>query len=146
MLRLWLQQCVLRVRAEAGRRGLSVTCLLADANALEPFPHQAFDLVSASYASIPRTPDRRGVHTILDAVAPGGTLVVLGHDSEAMRSPRHHGVPFDPDAYLQIEDFAAVLAEAPQWTIESVDMRPRPPGSATAAHHVDEKVLRARRS
>lgn len=134
-----------RVRTEAEHRGVSVSCLLADANSLRPFPREAFDLVTASYASIPRTPDRRAVHTILDAVAPGGTLLVLSHDPEAMRSPQHHGVPFDPDAYLQVDDFIAVLAETPGWTIESQDKRPRPPGAATAEHHVDDVVLRARR-
>ncbi|MEW1953138.1 bifunctional NAD(P)/FAD-dependent oxidoreductase/class I SAM-dependent methyltransferase [Terrabacter sp. NPDC080008] len=134
-----------RVRAEAERRGLSVTCELADANALEPFARGGFDLVSAAYASIPRTPDRRGVFNVLDAVAPGGTLVVLSHDLEAMHDPEHQHASFDPDAYIHLDDFAAVIEAAPGWTIEVNEKRPRPAGSASAPQHADDRVLRARR-
>lgn len=132
-----------RVQAEAERRDLPVTCALADANARDPFARGGFELVSAAYASIPRTPDLRGVHNVLDAVAPGGTLVILSHDMEAMQDPKHQHRPFDPEAYLHIEDFAAVLATLPGWTIAVNEKRPRPAGSASAAHHADDRVLRA---
>lgn len=135
-----------RVQAEATRRGLRVACQQADANAWQPFARGGFDLVAASYASIPRTPDRRGVHNILDAVAPGGTLIIISHDREAMHDAPHRRRPFDPDAYLQVDDFLAVVKDAPGWTIEVNDKRPRPTGAASAAHHVDDLVLRARRT
>jgi thioredoxin reductase/SAM-dependent methyltransferase len=135
-----------RIEREAERRGLPITCAPADANAREPYAPGGFDLVSAAYASIPRTPDLRSVHNILDAVAPGGTLLVLSHDLEAMRATQHRHRPFDPDAYVHAEDFAAALAEAPDWTVEVDDTRARPAGSATAAHHVQDRVLRARRA
>jgi thioredoxin reductase/SAM-dependent methyltransferase len=135
-----------RIQTEAERRGLPVACDLVDANAREPFTRDGFDLVSAAYASIPRTPDLRGVHNILDAVAPDGTLVILSHDLEAMRDPKHQHRPFDPDAYLHIDDFAAVLKATRGWTIEVNDKRPRPAGSASAAHHADDRVLRAHRA
>src|SRR5690606_30571272 len=93
------QRALARVAAEAERRGLRVECHHADANALEPFERAAFDLVSAQYASIPRTPDGRAVRNLLDAVAPGGTLLVVGHDLEPMRAPidtRVESRPFDP--------------------------------------------------
>jgi SAM-dependent methyltransferase len=125
---------------------VSVICLLADANALDPFAGDEFDLVSASYASIPRTPDARAVRNLLDAVAPGGTLLVLSHDLEAMRDPRHEHRAFDPDSYLAVGDFVAALEGDADWTIEVHEKRTRPPGSATAAHHVDDVVLRARRA
>lgn len=140
------EHVLLGVHAEATRRGLPVTCQPADANGWEPFARGGFDLVSASYASIPRTPDLRGVHNIIDAVAPGGTLVVISHDLETMHDPQHQHRPFDPDAYLHIDDFATALRAAAGWTIEVNEKRPRPPGSATAAHHVDDLVLRARRA
>ena len=81
------QRALDRVAAEAERRGLRVECHHADANALDAFEPGAFDLVSAQYASIPRTPDGRGVRNLLDAVAPGGTLLVVSHDLEPMRAP-----------------------------------------------------------
>lgn len=139
-----------RIRVEAERRDLPVRCELADANAWEPFAQGSaqggFDLVSAAYASIPRTPDLRGVHNVLDAVAPGGSLVILSHDLEAMRDPQHGHRPFDPDAYLHIDDFVTAIKAAAGWTIEVDDKRPRPPGSASAAHHAEDRVLRARRA
>ena len=137
-----------RVAAEAERRRLAVACHHADANAVEPFERSGFDLVSAQYASIPRTPDDRAVHNLLEAVAPGGTLLVVSHDLAPMRTPidtRVQSRPFDPDAYVRVDDVAAVLAGSPEWEVEVHEARPRPPGAASAGHHVDDVVLRARR-
>ncbi len=141
------QRALDRVHAEAARRDLSVECQQADANALDAFEPGAFDLVSAQYPSIPRTPDGRGVRNLLNAVAPGGTLLVVSHDLEPMRAPIDtlaHSRPFDPDAYVTVDDFAAALAQTSGWDIEVHEKRPRPPGAATAAIHVDDLVLRAR--
>jgi SAM-dependent methyltransferase len=142
------QRALDRLGAEADRRGLPVKRHHSDANSLDAFDAGAFDLVSAQYASIPRTPDRRFVRNLLDAVAPGGTLLVVSHDLEPMRAPidtRAHSRAFDPDAYVRVEDFVAALAESPAWDIQVHEKRPRPPGAASASHHVDDIVLRARR-
>jgi SAM-dependent methyltransferase len=141
------QRALDRVDAGAKRHGLPVECHHADANALDAFEGGAFDLVSAQYASIPRTPDRRAVHNLLHAVAPGGTLLVVSHDLEPMRAPIDtwtHSRPFDPDAYVTLDDFAAVLADSSTWDIEVREKRRRPPGAASASHHIDDVVLRAR--
>ena len=136
-----------RIEAAAAQRGLPVTALHVDANALQAYPVGAFDLVSVQYGAIARTPDQRGVHSILDAVAPGGTLLVVGHDLEPMRAA-HHGeqgsIHFDPDAYIRIDDIAEVLAASSNWRIDVHEKRTRPPGAASA-HHVDDIVLRAHR-
>lgn len=134
-----------RVQSEAAHRSLRVTCRQADANAWQPFDPGGFDLVAASYASIPRTPDRRGLLNILDAVAPAGTVIIIGHDFAAMREAQHHRPPFDPEAFLHIDDFLAAVKDSPDWTIEVSEKRPRPAGSASGAHHADDLVLRARR-
>jgi thioredoxin reductase/SAM-dependent methyltransferase len=142
------QRALDRVQAEADRRGLRVECHHADANALDAFEAEAFDLVSAQYAAIPRTPDGRAIGNILSAVARGGTLLVVSHDLEPMRAPvdaTAHSRPFDPDAYVRVDDFAAALTASPAWEIEVHEKRPRPPGAASASHHVDDVVLRARR-
>jgi thioredoxin reductase/SAM-dependent methyltransferase len=142
------QRALDRVSAEAERAGLCVQCHHADANALDAFPTAGFDLVSAQYASIPRTPDRRGVRNLLNAVAPGGTLLIVSHDLEPMRAPINtlaHSRPFDPDAYVRVDDFAAALGDSAEWDIEVNEMRPRPAGATTASHHTDDVVLRARR-
>jgi thioredoxin reductase/SAM-dependent methyltransferase len=142
------QRALARLAAEADRRGAGVECHHADANALDAFEAGAFDLVSAQYASIPRTPDDRAIRNLLNAVAPGGTLLVVSHDLDPMRAPIDtlaHSRPFDPDAYVRVDDFASALASSPAWDIEVHEKRPRPAGAASASHHVDDIVLRARR-
>jgi thioredoxin reductase/protein-L-isoaspartate O-methyltransferase len=137
-----------RIAAEAEHRGLDIDLLHADANARDPFAARSFDLVSAQYASIPRTPDDRAIHNLLAAVAPGGLLVVVSHDLEPLRAAvdtKMQSRPFDPDAYVRVEDVVAVLSTAPDWSIEVHVTRPRPAGSAST-HHVDDVVLRARRA
>jgi thioredoxin reductase len=136
-----------RVADEAQQRGLEVRTCHADANAFDPFGDEQFDLVSAHYASIPRTPDDRAIEHLLDAVAPGGTLLVVGHDLTPMRGPidtAEHSRAFDPDAYVRVDDVARALDGRPGWTIEVLEVRPRPAG-ASSSHHVDDVVLRARR-
>lgn len=137
-----------RVAEAAELRGVDVECLHADANSPHPYGSRTFDLVSAQYASIARTPDRRGERNMIEAVASGGTLVVVGHDLEPMRTPidvTTQSRGFDPDAYVRVDDVAATLAESPDWDVEVFEKRPRPPGATSAAHHVDDVVLRARR-
>jgi thioredoxin reductase/SAM-dependent methyltransferase len=140
------ERALARVVTVASERRLSIECHQADANALDAFETAAFDLVSAHYASIPRSPDRRGVTNLLNAVAPGGTLLVVSHDLEAMRAPidtNEHSRPFDPDAYLRVDDFVTTLTNTPGWTIEIHAIRNRAPGASS--HHVADVVLRARR-
>jgi SAM-dependent methyltransferase len=142
------QRALDKIGAEAERRGLRVERLRADANAADPFGTEMFDLVSAQYASIPRTADGRAIRNLLRAVAPGGTLLVVGHDLEPMRAPvdaPEHGRAFDPDAYVRTDDVAAALDGSPSWEVERHEKRPRPGGAASASHHVDDVVLRARR-
>jgi thioredoxin reductase/SAM-dependent methyltransferase len=143
------QRALDRIDAEAERRGLCIDRHHADANSLAAFDAGAFDLVSAQYASIPRTPDGRGVANLLEAVAPGGTLLVVSHDLEPMRAPidtRTQSRAFDPDAYVRVDDVAAALADTVDWVIEVHEKRSRPAGAASASHHVDDVVLRARRA
>ena len=73
---------------------------------------------------------------------------VVSHDLEPMRAPidtHQHSRAFDPDAYVRVEDFVTALKPSADWDIELDDKRPRPPGAASASHHVDDVVLRARR-
>ncbi len=137
-----------RVSAAAGQRSVQVGTLHVDANAPDAFERSGFDLVSAQYASIPRSPDGRALDNVIHAVAPGGTLLVVGHDLAPMRTPidtRTHSRLFDADAFVRVDDFVAALDGSPDWDIELHERRPRPAGAASASHHVDDVVLRARR-
>jgi thioredoxin reductase/SAM-dependent methyltransferase len=141
------QRALDRIAVVARERELAIECHHADANSPEAYPPQSFDLVSAQYASIPRTPDGRGINNILAAVAVGGTLVVVGHDLEPMRravDTSSHSQLFDPDAYVRVDDFVEAIVSSPDWAIVTNEKRPRPTGAAST-HHVDDIVLRARR-
>jgi thioredoxin reductase/SAM-dependent methyltransferase len=138
-----------RIAAIADARDLPVVTVRADVNSRQPFGPDRYDLVTAHYASIPRTPDDRGIDNILAAVAPGGTLLVVGHDLEPMRHPidvAQQSRAFDPDAYVRVDDIAASIADSPDWHIDVHEKRSRPPGHTAASHHVDDVVLRARRT
>lgn len=138
-----------RVGAAARDRGLDIVLVQADVNAAAPFGSAQHDLVTAAYASVPRTPDGRGVAHVLDAVAPGGHLVVVNHDTHDMDETATHGDadrtrPFDHHAFVDTDDLVAAIAERPGWVVEVHERRERPAG-AVSAHHVHDVVLRARR-
>lgn len=137
-----------RVRAEADRRGLAVDCVAVDANDPDAFPNQAYDLVSLQYGSFLRTPDQRGLRNLLGAVAPGGTLLVVGHDLTPLSEPLDVSTQswmFDPGAYVGVEEIGAALEAGSGWSIEVYETRPRPAGAAST-HHVHDVVLRAVRA
>lgn len=134
------------VVALAEERGVEVEALHADASDMDPFETDAFDLVAAHYVPIPRSPDNRGVRNLLNAVSPGGTLLVVSHDLLPMRDPWQEQVErplIDPDAFVRPRDLAAVLAETPGWDVEVHEKRPR--RADPTSPHVDDIVLRARR-
>lgn len=140
------ERALQHIVALAKERSVEVVALHADASQLDPFETGAFDLVTAHYVPIPRAPDNRGVDNLLSAVAPGGTLLVVSHDPEPMRSPSPDRVNrplVDPDAFMGPEDLAAVLAEAAEWEIDVHEKRPR--RADHTSPHVDDIVLRARR-
>ncbi|MFJ4339506.1 class I SAM-dependent methyltransferase [Streptomyces sp. NPDC088915] len=111
-------------------------------------PPASFDLVSAQYPALLRTPDAAAEHALLAAVAPGGVLLLVHHAGMEEHHPDHHTEPqdnaFDPAAYVWPSMVAALLGD--DWRIEVDEERPRvvPEGGA-GAHHTDDVVLRARR-
>ncbi len=141
------QRAVDQLTSVAIEHDLTIEAVRVDANDHRPFSQQ-FDLVTAHYASIPRTNDGRGVDNLLAAVAPGGTLLVVGHDTAPMREPvdpTTSSRAFDGDAFIRTTDIAASIATRSGWRIEVDEKRPRPPGHTAASHHHDDIVLRARR-
>lgn len=139
------QRALGRVAAEGARRGVEIEVHRTDANALGAFNAGGFDLVTAHYVPMPRTPDRRGVRNLLEAVAPGGTLLVVSHDLESMHASGDttDHQPFDPDAYLNVADFVDVLEGSSEWGIKTHETRARP--ATNSSPHVNDIVLRAQR-
>ncbi len=104
-------------------------------------PVGAFDLVSAQYFPLPLQPDHTALRGLLDAVAPGGTLLIASHDPADL-SPRHeHG--FDPGDYYQPDDIAGLLDHG--WTVLIDETRPRTAPTPAGTHHTHDTVLRAQR-
>jgi SAM-dependent methyltransferase len=105
-------------------------------------PPASFDLVSAMYPALLRTPDGAAERALLGAVAPGGTLLLVHHAGMETHVPEE-GRP-DPADYVWPSMVAALLDE--NWAVEVHEERPRvvPEGGA-GAHHADDVVLRARR-
>lgn len=92
-------------RRMAAERGVQVTWVEADARTWEaPSP---FDLVVVCYLQLPEADRRAALGHAAAALAPGGTLLVVGHD----RSNRDRGVggPQDPAVLFTPDDVVADL-------------------------------------
>ena len=102
----------------------------------------SFDLVSAQYPALLRTPDAAAERALLAAVAPGGVLLLVHH--AGMQADHPHDSGFDPADYVWPAMVAALLDD--DWDLEVDEQRPRvAPESGAGAHHADDLVLRARR-
>lgn len=127
------------VRA-AGDAGAEVSWL--HAGLLEaPLSPASFDLVSAQYPALLRTPGREAERMLLSLVAPGGLLLVVHH--AVLTHHQHRDDGFNPDDYVQPADVAAVLDQ--DWRLQVLQERPRSVTGGAGSHHVDDVVLRARR-
>lgn len=128
-----------RHAAEAGVAVRWVHAGLASAD-LEP---ASFDLVSAQYPALQRTPDDAAERALLAAVAPGGVLLLVHHAGMETREP-HEG--FDPADYVWPSQVRELLLRDGGWALEVDEQRPRvAPESGAGAGHADDVVLRARR-
>jgi SAM-dependent methyltransferase len=113
----------------------------ADLTTWEPEGH--FDLVSAQFMHLPATPRQALFVRLATAVAPGGTLLIVGHHLSDLQTtiPR----PPMPDLYFTAEEIADFL-DPDRWDVLVADTRPRPAsdpeGQETTIH---DAVLRARK-
>ncbi len=125
-------------RAAAAEGDAKISWTHADV-VTNPPPAGSFDLVSAIYFPLPHQDDHRALTSLLAAVAPGGTLLVGGHD---LRGHEHRDARFDPADYYTPGEIADLLDD--DWTIVTNEIRTRHPLPPDAIH-VADVVLRARR-
>ncbi|MCA2218912.1 class I SAM-dependent methyltransferase [Jidongwangia harbinensis] len=104
-------------------------------------PAGAFELVSAMYPALPRTPADEAGKVLVAAVAPGGVLLVVHHADVDSEQAREHG--FDPADYVSPADVAGLLG--PEWEVRFDRRRPRGTTTGAGAHHTHDVVLHARR-
>jgi SAM-dependent methyltransferase len=136
-----VSQVALERATQAAREaGAQVTWLhsgLLDA----PLSPATFDLVSAQYPALLRTPGRDAERMLLSLVAPGGLLLVVHHS--VLTHHQHRDDGFNPDNYVQPADVAAVLDQ--DWRLEVQEERPRSVSTGAGSHHIADVVVRARR-
>jgi SAM-dependent methyltransferase len=113
---------------------------LADA----PLPPTSFDLVSVQYFPLLRQPEHATLRRLLAAVAPGGTLLFVGHNLDDF--PPEHTRDFDPHSFYQPDEVAELLGDAQDdWTVLVNETRVRTAPAPAGTHHVSDVVLLARR-
>ncbi len=135
----WSQVALDRAAEHAAAAGLAdrVQWVRADVDAHSP-PPGAYDLVAAHFLH-PRAADRAPLLARLAAaVAPGGTLLWVGHPWDEERAAL-----WGADRFATAGQVAAELDTA-GWDVVVADHRPRPHGGDGHSHTGDE-VLRARR-
>jgi SAM-dependent methyltransferase len=134
----WSAVALERAAEHAAAAGLTdrVEWVQGDVDSWQP-PHASFDLVTAHF--LHPTADQRGrlVARLADAVAPGGTLLWVGHPFDEERAAQWGG-----DRFATATEVAADLPAA-GWEVLVAAQRPRT-GAEGGHHHADE-VLRARR-
>jgi SAM-dependent methyltransferase len=108
--------------AELARaRGVEVEWVAADVLVHEPAPG-AFDLVAVLYLQLPHGELARALRRAARAVAPGGALIVLGHDTRNLTDgyggPRDPSVLFTPaDVVASLDDLVVERAETVERTV-----------------------------
>ncbi len=115
-----------RGRLRARSRGVKVRWLLADLLAWRP-PRARFDLVLLFFIHLPSDQRREVLARAASAVAPGGRLLVVGHDrsnlADGVGGPRDPLVLFTPDE---------VAGELSGLAVERAEAVPRKTGQAKA--------------
>lgn len=124
-------------------------------------PAAGFDLVSAQYPAVLRTPDNTAERALMAAVAPGGTLLFVHHATfgsqpEAGSAHEHHHHHeghasaattdenrVDPTDYVGPADMLSALDD--NWIIETNEVRDRRISGGAGAHHHEDVVIKARR-
>jgi SAM-dependent methyltransferase len=131
-----------RGRAQAESRGPEIADRIrwVHGDVTAELPGEDFDLISAQFMHLAPEPRRALFARLADAVAPGGTLLVVGHDFSDVAAGAHR--PPEPERFFTAAEVAESLDD--RWEVLVAEGRPRP-----AAEHeghditVHDAVLRA---
>jgi SAM-dependent methyltransferase len=129
--------------AEARRRGadrnVDIDWILADLTDWSP-PVAAYDLVCVLYLQLPAGERRLVLDRAAGALAPGGTMLVVGHDlsnlTEGYAGPTSADVLYTPDDL--VADLAGLAVERAERVI-------RPVEDEDGLHEAIDALVRARR-
>lgn len=98
------QVAIEKARLLAGARDVEVDWHVADLTAWQPAA-RSFDLVLVFYLQLPEDERRLVLRQAAEAVAPGGTFLLVGHDLRNLE--RGHGGPKSPEVLYTPEDVVA---------------------------------------
>jgi 2-polyprenyl-3-methyl-5-hydroxy-6-metoxy-1,4-benzoquinol methylase len=127
-------------RGLAAERGVEVEWVDADLLEWEA-PPRSFDLVVVLYLQLPADERRSVLDRAAGAVAPGGTILVVGHDLENLNGG--WGGPKDPRVLFTAED---VAAELPGLEIEKAERVLRAVETEEGEAQAIDALVRARRA
>jgi SAM-dependent methyltransferase len=124
----------------AARRGVtSVRWVEADLREYQPGP-AAYDLVLLAYVHLPPDEFAALLPMAASALAPGGTLLVVGHDVDNIA--HGHGGPQDPRILHRVQDVVAAL---PGLAIQRAEQARRPVLTGDGERAAIDTVVRAQR-
>lgn len=135
-------RAVTHTQAAAASAGVSVEGVSAGLVEAD-LPSGSFDLVSAMFPALLRTPGRVAEHRLLDLVAPGGTLLVVHHADFDRESALAHGC--DPDDYVSPDHVREVADQTGGWQLVTNERRERDAVEGAGSHHRDDLILRLQR-
>lgn len=121
----------------AEQRGVAARWVLADVGDYVPGP-RAFDLVAIVYLHLDPATTERVLRRAAAALAPGGTLFVVGHDPSNIEEG--HGGPQNPAILMTPEQ---IVAAVPELAIERAERVRRPVESAGEDVYAIDALVRA---
>ena len=128
-----------RARQIAADRHVEVNWIQADVLQWKA-ESTGFDLVLLIYLHFPRQAMATVLRNAQDAVAPGGTLLLIGHDRSNYE--HGHGGPQDPSLLYEPADVTAMLADL---EILKAGTRRRPVETDSGTVHAIDCLVHARR-
>lgn len=124
-----------RGRAAATAAGVEITWLV---ESFLDCPFEGFDLVSAQYPAITKTPEHGVEQHFARAVKPGGALIFVHHVLDDLPQG------LNPSEYVMPADIAQYLGDN-GWSIEVDEVRERHVSEGAGAHHTQDRVIVARK-
>jgi SAM-dependent methyltransferase len=122
----------------AGRVEFMAVDVVADS-----LPEGRFDAVVIAYLQVPAAARRAVARKAAEALAPGGVMVVVGHDSTNLTEGV--GGPQDPEVLLSPDDVVADLAGMTGIAVEKAERVRRPVAAEGGQREAIDALVRVRR-